>query len=63
MNINYIRVENKFGLGANKISEDYQEIIRQHATEGWRLVQIFDPAVGAAGSATFIEIILEPKIK
>ena len=56
------KIKIKFSLSENKFSEDYHAVIRQHAANGWRLVQVFDPAIGAAGSATFIELIFEKKI-
>jgi len=38
---------------------EYQEVIRTHAQEGWRLVQVFAPGIGGYGSAKYYEIILE----
>ena len=40
----------------------YQEAIQTHAREGWRLVQVFAPGVGAYGAAKYYEIILEKEI-
>jgi len=37
----------------------YQDTIHQQAREGWRLVQIFAPGIGASGAAKYYEIILE----
>jgi hypothetical protein len=37
----------------------YQEAIQTHAREGWRLVQVFAPGIGAYGAAKYYEIILE----
>ena len=37
----------------------YGEIVQQHANEGWRLVQIFAPSIGASGQPTYFELILE----
>lgn len=37
----------------------YQDVIHQHAREGWRLVQIFAPGIGASGAPKYYEIILE----
>ncbi len=62
------RVEYKFirlGEGWMYVSKEaqstYQEVIQEHAREGWRLVQIFAPPIGGAGSGTakFYELILE----
>ena len=41
---------------------DYQEQVRQHARDGWRLVQIFAPGVGAYGAAKYYELVLEREI-
>jgi hypothetical protein len=50
-------------LGARKAaSEEYQAQIRQHALEGWRLVQVFAPSTGAYGSAKYFELILEREV-
>jgi hypothetical protein len=47
-------------LGARRSAEmKYQEQIRQHAQDGWRLVQIFAPAVGGYGRAKYYELIFE----
>ena len=37
----------------------YQEVVHQHAREGWRLVQIFAPGVAAFGAAKYYELIFE----
>ncbi len=42
--------------------ETYQETIRQHAVDGWRLVQIFAPGIGRGGTAKYYEIILEREV-
>ncbi|MGJ9385559.1 DUF4177 domain-containing protein [Salipaludibacillus sp. CF4.18] len=39
--------------------EDYQNIIVNHAKDGWRFVQIFAPATKGYGSASYFEIIFE----
>ena len=40
----------------------YQEEIRKHAGEGWRLVQVFAPSMGFLGAAKYYELILEREI-
>ncbi|WP_078431439.1 DUF4177 domain-containing protein [Metabacillus halosaccharovorans] len=42
-----------------KPKEDYQDIILNHAKDGWRFVQIFAPATAGYGSASYFEIIFE----
>ncbi len=50
-------------LGArSEARHNYQEQVRQHAQEGWRLVQIFAPGVGAYGAAKYYELILEREL-
>ena len=47
-------------LGAKREAlREYQEVVRTHAREGWRLVQVFAPGMGASGVAKYFEIILE----
>ena len=62
------RFEYKFirlGEGRMYVSKEaqltYQEVIEEHARAGWRLVQIFAPPIGGAGSGTakFYELIFE----
>lgn len=36
---------------------DYQSIIKEHAKDGWRLVQIFTPPSGMNESLNYIELI------
>lgn len=50
-------------IGARREAEnDYQAQIRQHAEDGWRLVQVFAPPTGAYGVARYYEIILEREV-
>jgi len=41
---------------------EYQETVHQHARDGWRLVQIFAPGIGAYGAAKYFELIFEREI-
>lgn len=43
-------------------SEQYQDEIKKHASDGWRLVQIFAPGTGANGAAKFYELVLEREV-
>ncbi|WP_456278769.1 DUF4177 domain-containing protein [Bacillus sp. AK128] len=43
----------------SKPKEDYQDVIVNHAKDGWRFVQIFAPATRGYGSAAYFEIIFE----
>ena len=64
------RYEYKFvRIGENRLSaflgpqdkarNAYQEIVHEHAADGWRLVQIFAPGVAAFGAARYYELIFE----
>lgn len=56
----FVKIELKYEfIGRAKPTQDHQQIIRTHALEGWRLVQIFAPPIAANGLAEFYEIIFE----
>jgi hypothetical protein len=47
-------------LGATReATGTYQDEISRYARDGWRLVQIFAPGLGAYGRAKYYELILE----
>ena len=52
------RVSSLFGP-AESARRDYQDVVREHARDGWRLVQIFAPGVAAFGAARYYELIFE----
>jgi len=39
--------------------QEYQQVVHEHARDGWRLVQIFAPGTGAYGAAKYYEAIFE----
>ena len=41
--------------------EDYQEIIQEHARDGWRFVQIVAPTFGSSGQPEYFDLIFERK--
>lgn len=41
---------------------EYQEQIRQHAQDGWRLLQLFAPSIGVFGAPKYYELILEREV-
>lgn len=55
----FLKIDLKSGWSGEKPSEDYQDVVAQHAAEGWRLVQIFAPATANLGKAAFFELIFE----
>lgn len=56
----FIKVELK-GVFTRTPNEDYHRLIDDYAKEGWRLVQIFSPAMSARGGGIpdYFEIIFE----
>ncbi|MFV8828576.1 DUF4177 domain-containing protein [Alkalihalobacterium sp. APHAB7] len=58
----FVKVDLKSTWKGTKPEEDYHTVIKQHGAEGWRLVQIFAPAIAGYGAAEFYEIIFEKKI-
>ena len=43
----------------DKARNAYEEVVHDHARDGWRLVQIFAPGVAAFGAAKYYELIFE----
>jgi hypothetical protein len=43
-------------------ADSYRDKIHEHASEGWRLVQVFAPGIGAYGSPKYFELIFERPI-
>ena len=51
-------------LGQDKREQGYQDVILEHAKDGWRLVQVFASGAGGPwGKANFCEVILERQIE
>ncbi len=46
-----------------KVIGQYQKVVQDHARDGWRLVQVFAPGMGAYGAAKYFEIILERELE
>ena len=57
---NFVKVD-LHGVLTRNPKEDYHRLIADYATKGWRLIQIFSPAVSvtAGGVPDYFEIILE----
>ena len=47
-----------FGV-SDKVRNGYEDVVHEHARDGWRLVQIFAPGVAAFGAAKYYELIFE----
>jgi len=47
-------------MSVKKVARNtYQDVINEHARDGWRLVQVFAPGIGGYGSAKYYELIFE----
>ena len=55
----FVRLGEGFIGVRSKAKNTYQDVIDQHAREGWRLVQIFAPGIGIYGTAKYYELIFE----
>jgi Domain of unknown function (DUF4177) len=59
----YKFIQVQVGALTGKVKEDYEEIIRKYAQEGWRL-HTFEPLpFGAGGQALKIQLIFEKELK
>jgi hypothetical protein len=47
------------GWWLRRPAQDYHAVILDHARQGWRLVQIFAPAIHGYGKAVSYELIFE----
>jgi hypothetical protein len=46
-------------LPSDSACESYQDVVHEHARQGWRLVQIFAPGLSVYGAAAYFELIFE----
>ena len=58
----YKFVRLSLGSFSGKPDQDYRHVVEDYAGRGWRLVQIFAPGTGAAGSAKYFELVLEREV-
>lgn len=47
-----------FGV-QDRARKTYQDVVHQHARDGWRLMQIFAPGTAAFGAAQYFELVFE----
>ena len=55
----FVKVALDRGFLVKRPSQDYHAIIEEHGRQGWRLVQVFAPAVFGYGKAVCYELISE----
>jgi hypothetical protein len=55
----FVRLGEGWMAARREAKQGYQRVIEEHARQGWRLLQVFAPGVGAYGAAKYFELILE----
>ena len=55
----FVRIGEGWLCARSKADKEYQQVIQDHARDGWRLVQVFAPSMGVYGAAKYFEVILE----
>jgi hypothetical protein len=60
----FVRVDLE-GIFTRKPKQEHQKLVEEYAKKGWRLVQIFSPAVSARGGGIpdYFELIFERKVE
>ncbi len=58
----YEFVEVKINRWKKEPNKSYMSIIDSYAKNGWRLVQIFAPAISGLGAADYFHIIFEKEV-
>ncbi|MED3623053.1 DUF4177 domain-containing protein [Neobacillus thermocopriae] len=53
----FVKIE--FGKLSGKPKENYKEVIKEHAREGWRFVQMLTPDLTINGVASYYELVFE----
>jgi hypothetical protein len=53
----FVRIQ--LSVWTGKPKEDYQSIIYEHGRKGYRLVQVFAPAISGYGKVRYYELIFE----
>lgn len=57
----YVTIALKSGFLKSKPQQNYQQVIDEHAKDGWRFVQVFAPSISGYGNAPYFELIFEKK--
>ena len=58
----FLRLGEGVFMAKRKAEAQYQQEIHAHASEGWRLVQIFAPSIGVDGWSKYYELIFEREV-
>ncbi|MCC6354134.1 MAG: DUF4177 domain-containing protein [Verrucomicrobiae bacterium] len=55
----FVRIGEGWLEAKSGASGEYQQVVCDHAADGWRLIQVFAPPSGLYGAAKYFEVILE----
>ena len=55
----FVRPGEGFFRARESAEKPYQNVVHEHAAQGWRLVQIFAPGTGVSGAAKYYELVFE----
>jgi len=58
----FVRIGEGWVGARREAKAEYQGIVREHARDGWRLVQVFAPSFGVYGVAKYVELIFEKEM-
>ncbi len=58
----FVRLGEGWTSARSEARDGYQDEIHQYARDGWRLVLIFAPGIGAYGAAKYYELVLEREV-
>lgn len=58
----FVRLGEGWISARREAKDSYQQVIEEHARQGWRLVQVFAPGIGGYGAAKYFEVILEREV-
>ncbi|MDF9763728.1 hypothetical protein OKW24_005639 [Peribacillus simplex] len=53
----FVRIE--FGKLSSKPKVNYQDVIQEHARDGWRFVQLLTPDLTINGVASYYDLVFE----
>ena len=59
----FVRLGEGWMSAKKEASEGYQQAVHDHAREGWRLVEVFAPSMGAYGMSKYYELIFEREVE
>jgi len=59
----FVRLGEGWLWARSAAEKQYQQVIHEHAAQGWRLVQIFAPGTGSYGQAKYYELVFERPVE